>query len=244
MINVSVGYEPKILGFLCNWCSYAGADLAGVSRFEYPPNARVIRVMCSGRVDPVHILEGFKSGADGVLVTGCHPGDCHYVSGNFSTERRVEIMKKVVNKIGIDPERIRLEWVSASEGRKYAELVKEYTDSIRKLGPFPLNEISDLLDAAIGAFGSERVRWLMNKQLEEIEPEKAENVIITSIEREIERYQLFQILEKGNSTVSEMAKQTNLPSDVIVQHLIALMKQGTAAITAEAEHEYIYTLSR
>jgi len=133
-------FRPKIVGFLCNWCSYAGADLAGVSRVQYPPSLRIVRVMCSGRVDPVFILEAFRSGADGVLVAGCHPGDCHYLSGNYKTVNRVLLLKKVLGQLGLEPERLRLEWVSASEGDRFATIVKNMTEEIRKLGPSPLRE--------------------------------------------------------------------------------------------------------
>jgi len=130
------GFEPKIIGFLCNWCSYAGADLAGVSRIQYPPNIRIIRVMCSGRIDPAFILEAFKDGADGVLVGGCHlPSDCHYISGNFKALRRISLTKKVLGELGIEPERVRLEWISASEGDKFAAVVRDMTEQVKKLGP-------------------------------------------------------------------------------------------------------------
>lgn len=132
-------FEPRIIGFLCNWCAYAGADLAGVSRIQYPPNIRIIRVMCSGRVDPAFILEALKDGADGVLVAGCHlPSDCHYISGNFKALRRITLLKKVLQQLGIEPERVRLEWISASEGDKFATVVKDMVEEIRKLGPNPL----------------------------------------------------------------------------------------------------------
>ena len=132
-------YEPKLVGFLCNWCSYAGADLAGVSRFQYPTNLRVIRVMCSGRVHPAHILEAFRDGADGVLVAGCHiPTDCHYISGNFKAQRRVAMVKKLMEQLGIEPERLRLEWISAAEGDKFAKTIREMTEDLKKLGPSPV----------------------------------------------------------------------------------------------------------
>ena len=131
-------FEPKIVGFLCNWCSYAGADLAGVSRIQYPTSIRIIRVMCSGRVDPVFVLEAFKNGADGVLVAGCHvPSDCHYLSGNFKAQRRIDLLKKVLEQFGIEPERLRLEWISASEGDRFATVIKDMTEQIKKLGPSP-----------------------------------------------------------------------------------------------------------
>lgn len=132
-------FEPRIIGFLCNWCSYAGADLAGVSRIQYPPNIRIIRVMCSGRIDPSFVLEAFKDGADGVLVAGCHlPSDCHYISGNFKALRRISLLKDVLKEFGIEPERLRLEWISASEGDKFAAVVKDMTEQVRKLGPIPI----------------------------------------------------------------------------------------------------------
>jgi F420-non-reducing hydrogenase iron-sulfur subunit len=133
------GFEPKIIGFLCNWCAYAGADLAGVSRIQYPPNIRIIRVMCSGRIDPAFVLEAFKDGADGVLVAGCHlPSDCHYISGNFKALRRITLLKKVLKGFGIEPERLRLEWISASEGDKFAAVVRDMVDEVKKSGPNPL----------------------------------------------------------------------------------------------------------
>lgn len=139
MTEVKAEFEPKIVAFLCNWCAYAGADLAGVSRIQYPPTVRVIRVMCSGRVDPVFVLEAFKDGADGVLVSGCHlPSDCHYLSGNFKAERRVLLLKEVLGQFGIEPERLRLEWISASEGDRFATVIKDMTEQIKKLGPNPL----------------------------------------------------------------------------------------------------------
>jgi F420-non-reducing hydrogenase iron-sulfur subunit len=137
-----MSYEPKIVGFLCNWCSYAGADLAGVSRFQYPTNLRVIRVMCSGRVHPAHILEAFKNGADGVLVAGCHPpNDCHYISGNLKAKRRVAMLKKLMEQMGMDPERLRLERVSAAEGEKFARVVTEFTNTLREKGPCQLKAV-------------------------------------------------------------------------------------------------------
>jgi F420-non-reducing hydrogenase iron-sulfur subunit len=128
-------FEPRIIGFLCNWCSYSGADLAGVSRLKSPPNIRVIRTMCSGRVDPTFVMKAFELGADGVLIGGCHPGDCHYTEGNYKTMRRVALLKPVLRAFGIDERRLRLEWISASEGDKYARVTKEFTEVIRSLGP-------------------------------------------------------------------------------------------------------------
>ncbi|MDI6803882.1 MAG: hydrogenase iron-sulfur subunit [Bacteroidota bacterium] len=131
-----MAFEPKIVGFLCNWCSYSGADLAGVSRIKSAPNVRIIRTMCSGRVDPAFILKSFQLGADGVVVMGCHLGDCHYQEGNYKTLRRIPFLKRLIREFGIDPRRLRLEWVSASEGDRFAEVVNKMTEEIRKIGPF------------------------------------------------------------------------------------------------------------
>ena len=131
-------FEPKIVAFFCNWCSYAAADLAGTSRIQYPPNIRTIRVMCSGRVSDFLILKAFALGADGVLVGGCHPGDCHYMKGNLSARRRVTGLKPFLKAIGISSDRLRLQWIGASEGRKMAETMSSFTQTIRNLGPSPL----------------------------------------------------------------------------------------------------------
>jgi F420-non-reducing hydrogenase iron-sulfur subunit len=131
-------FEPKIVAFCCNWCSYAGADLAGTSRIQYSPSVRVIRVMCSGRVNPLFVIKALSVGADGVLVLGCHPGDCHYIEGNYKTMRRVPLLKNMMRQLGIEEERVRLEWVSASEGAKFAKVVDDFTQTIRNLGPSSL----------------------------------------------------------------------------------------------------------
>ncbi|MFQ6060406.1 MAG: hydrogenase iron-sulfur subunit [Thermoplasmata archaeon] len=130
-------YEPLIVGFLCNWCSYAGADLAGTSRIQYPPNIRIIRVMCSGMVHPNLVINALTKGADGVLMCGCHPGDCHYLEGNLKAERRAEAIELMLEDFGLEPERFRLEWISASEADKFARVVREMVDTLKALGPSP-----------------------------------------------------------------------------------------------------------
>jgi len=133
-------WEPRIVAFFCNWCTYTAADLAGVSRLKYEANARVVRVMCSGRIDPQFILKAFNQGADGVFIGGCHPGDCHYVSGNYKTIKRITLLKNLLRGFGIEPERLELEWVSASEGQRFADAVTKFTDRIRELGPLVLDQ--------------------------------------------------------------------------------------------------------
>jgi len=132
-------FEPRLVGFLCNWCSYTGADLAGTARMVYAPNIRIIRVMCSGRVDPQFVLKAFSEGADGVLISGCHPGDCHYQEGNYKALRRHRLLTKMLEQFGIEKERFRLEWVSAAEGVKFQQICNEFTEQIRKLGPLNWN---------------------------------------------------------------------------------------------------------
>ncbi|MFP4082297.1 MAG: hydrogenase iron-sulfur subunit [Candidatus Aminicenantes bacterium] len=132
-------FEPKLVGFLCNWCSYTGADLAGTARMSYAPNLRIIRVMCSGRVDPQFVLKAFAEGADGVLISGCHPGDCHYQEGNYKALRRHRLLSKMLDQFGIEPDRFRLEWVSAAEGGKFQQVCNDFTEQIKKLGPLNWN---------------------------------------------------------------------------------------------------------
>jgi len=129
------GWKPKVVAFLCNWCSYAGADLAGVSRIQYPPNVRIIRVPCSGRINPVFLLRALQNGADGVLVSGCHPGDCHYISGNLAARRRFALIRELLQYVGIEPERVQFTWVSASEGGRFAAIIEKVVEQVQKLGP-------------------------------------------------------------------------------------------------------------
>ena len=139
MNNIPDKFEPRIVAFFCNWCTYLAADLAGTSRMKYAPNARVIRVMCSGRVDPQFVLDAFARGADGVLIGGCHPGDCHYQEGNYKTLRRFTLLKRLLVDMGIEPERVRLEWISASEADKLRAAMNDMVEKIRPLGPLRLH---------------------------------------------------------------------------------------------------------
>ena len=133
-------FEPRIVTFCCNWCSYAGADGAGVARLQMPTNFRIIRTMCSARVDPEFILRAFSKGADGVMVLGCHPGDCHYIGGNYRARRRIALLRLVLEQYGFDPKRLKLEWVSASEGEKFQKTVNEFVDTVKALGPTPMKK--------------------------------------------------------------------------------------------------------
>jgi F420-non-reducing hydrogenase iron-sulfur subunit len=131
-------FEPRIVAFFCNWCTYTASDLAGIARMTYAPNVRVLRLMCSGRVDPQFVLAAFRAGADGVLIGGCHPGDCHYQEGNYKARRRFELLRLLLKDLGIEPERLRLEWISAAEGERVQKVCNEMTEEIRRLGPLRL----------------------------------------------------------------------------------------------------------
>jgi F420-non-reducing hydrogenase iron-sulfur subunit len=138
-------FKPLIIAFLCKWCSYTGADLAGTSRMEYKPNVRIVKVMCSGRIEPTFILKAFTNGADGVLLCGCHPGDCHYQEGNYRCLRRYELLQKYIIQMGIATERLKLEWISASEGKQFAELIDSFTETVTELGPSKIKETLNIL---------------------------------------------------------------------------------------------------
>ncbi len=135
-------WKPKIIGILCNWCSYAGADLAGGGRIQYPPDVRIVRVMCTGRVDPLFIMKAFTDGADGVLISGCHFGDCHYLEGNYKAAKRMFLVKSLLKNIGLEDKRLRMTFVSASEGAKWATVIGDVVKTVRELGPSPLNELT------------------------------------------------------------------------------------------------------
>ena len=156
--DIKNNYEPKIVAFFCNWCTYTAADLAGVSRLKYAPNVRVIRIMCSGRVDPQFILQAFASGADGVLLGGCHPGDCHYSEGNYKMLRRFRLLKRMLNTLGIADERLRLEWISASEGEKVKSVINEMVGQLKALGPLAIPQGLNKIDEELKEIPDEAVR--------------------------------------------------------------------------------------
>lgn len=141
---MSEEFEPRIIAFVCNWCSYAGADLAGTARIQYPANVRIIRLMCSGSLDPVYVINSLLLGADGVLIGGCHPGDCHYVSGNYKARRRITVLKEILKTLGFEENRVWLKWISASEGQKFADTIKEMVQQFKKQGPNPIREKWDV----------------------------------------------------------------------------------------------------
>ena len=235
-------FEPKIIGFLCNWCSYAGADLAGVSRIQYPPNIRIIRVMCSGRVDPVIILEMFANGADGVIVTGCHPGDCHYVEGNLYEERKIKMLRRLLTLTGLELGRLRLEWVSASEGQRFAQIVTEFTNQIKKLGPSPVSgkspnlKVLENLQAAKNAASDFRLRVLVGRERElteksnvyeeKIPQEEFDAVLDSAVEAEFIRHKIHLLTRDRPLPVKALAEATELKPAEVLKHIVAMRRRN------------------
>jgi coenzyme F420-reducing hydrogenase delta subunit len=241
-----VEFEPKIIGFLCNWCSYAGADLAGVSRIQYPPNIRIIRVMCSGRVDPVIILEMFASGADGVLVTGCHPGDCHYVEGNLYEERRIKMLKKLISLTGLELGRLRLEWVSAAEGQRFAQVVTEFTGEIKKLGPSPVSEknpnqiILQNLQAAKNAASDFKLRVLVGREKElteknnvyqeKISQEEFDSLLGEAVEAEFIRHKIHLLTKDEPLPVKVLAEAVEMKPASVLRQIVDMRRRNMIAL--------------
>lgn len=239
-------FEPKIMGFLCNWCSYAGADLAGVSRFQYPPNMRVIRVMCSGRVDPKLVLEAFVRGMDGVLVLGCHFGDCHYITGNYLTEKRVKMTTMLLSKAGLIPERLYLGWVSAAEGERFANIVKNFTEQIKGLGPLGEREelepegLGEELFAALQACQDERLRWLTGVELrlvkdgnaykERVSQEEFDALMSKTVHETFIQKKISMLIDDHPLSVKETAARIGLSPRETLRHMVALERSGEVSL--------------
>lgn len=234
-------FKPKIIGFLCNWCSYAGADLAGVSRIQYSPNIRIIRVMCSGRVDPLFIAEALSRNIDGVLVLGCHPGDCHYISGNYEAEMKMNFLNKLLETIGYS-ERLRLDWVSAAEGNRFAQIVNEFNDHISKLGPNPIRkkklkkELAENFKAIKSVLSDSRLRILVSRQRKivndgnaynEIIPmEEFEEIIDDAIYNEFIRHKILLKITHNGKSVPEISKEIQLEPNKVLNHIVTLRQRG------------------
>lgn len=232
-----MNFEPKILSFLCNWCAYAGADLAGISRFQYPPNTRVIRVMCSGRIDPSFIPRAFLRGYDGVMILGCHPGDCHYISGNYQAEKKISLTKKLLDMVEVGNERVLLDWVSAGEGERFSQLVQQFVKKIRNLGPFPLDEkMKERLRAVQVSLESEKIRWIVGKGPEligkenvyhEILPqEKLNSIIENTIRDELIKNRIIALLESKTLSALEINNNLGLKINETLAYLVSLLNEG------------------
>ena len=227
--------RPRILAFSCNWCSYAGADMAGVSRFQYPPNAKLIRVMCSGRIDPWMMVEPFFHHADGVLVTGCHIGDCHYVVGNYHAEMRVKFVKKLLEFAGIDPARVRLGWISAAEGQKFKELIEGAVNEIKELGPFELEKHYDALVTVKEGVNNPRLRWAVGKIAEiaryiKLEEKEIDAFFEEMIKSEFMAGKVTAMLESGEYTIERISESLSIPVQDVVKYVAPLMDRGTVQI--------------
>ena len=236
-----MNFNPKILGFLCNWCSYAGADLAGVSRIQYSPNIRIVRVMCSGRVDPIFIAEALSRNIDGVLILGCHPGDCHYISGNYEAEIKIKMLSKLLKIIGFS-ERLRLDWVSAAEGNRFAQIVNEFNEHIKNLGPNPIknkkikNKLTYDFDAIKSVLKDSRLRILVGRERkivnegnaynETIPLEKFEQVLDDAIQIEFERHKILQIISQNGKSVPEISKEVQIAPNYVLNHIVSLRQKG------------------
>ena len=241
-MTVQEGFEPDILGFLCNWCSYASADLAGVSRLQYPPNVRMIRVMCSARVDPVIVLEAFLRGLDGVMVLGCHLGTCHYMTGNYYTERRMKTAKKALKRAGVSPERLLVDWVSAAEGERFAALMREFTETVRNLGPLgneanlEPGKLKTRLAAVKETLEQQRIRWLMGRERdlvedknvfgEKVSQEEFDRLVLLTIEREFAKRRILLSIKEGALSVKEMAQKLGVSPREVLRNIVSLERDG------------------
>ena len=235
-------FEPRILGFLCNWCCYAGADLAGVSRFQYPPNMRVIRLMCSGRVDPAHIFRAFLTGQDAVFIGGCHLNDCHYVThGNYDALSMVYICKKLLEHIGVNPERLRIEWVSAGEGIRFANIMNEFVPKIEKLGPLGkgegLNEHELKFKLEAAAKLIPYIKLVQTERLRvPVKTEGAYHKFFTSeefnrlfnelIADKLIKSQIMLLLREKPLSTGEISEALDLKPSEVARHMIGSSKQG------------------
>jgi coenzyme F420-reducing hydrogenase delta subunit len=237
---MSEAFEPRILSFLCNWCSYAGADLAGVSRFQYPPSIRVIRTMCSGRVDPAFVLEGLENGFDAVLVIGCHLGDCHYIDGNHYTVKRMKALEELLELSGIGRERMALRWVSAAEGQIFADTVKEITNTVRGLGPFDAKRHRLQLAALMRVVQGQRHRWLTGMELrvtqqpnvygQRTDPAMYADVLRQADRDEYHKALILECMRSGPRSVRELASETGLPVYTVSLRLNDLERRGQAEL--------------
>jgi F420-non-reducing hydrogenase iron-sulfur subunit len=245
-------FEPSIVGILCNWCSYAGADLAGISRIQYQSNIRVVRVMCSGRVDPQLVLYTLLEGADGVIALGCHPGDCHYQSGNLEAREKFEALLIVLRNAGLEG-RFRYEWVSASEGQRFAEVVGEFTDHIRSMGPSQVATDENLqfkLRAAQREVSDFRLRWLVGRQRQIIEEGDAygqerprdewEAVMERVLRDEFIRAQIIERTVQGPASVEDMAQVIGVDPAEVFRHVQRLRYKGRVVMAGHRDRSPLY----
>jgi coenzyme F420-reducing hydrogenase delta subunit len=254
-------YRPKIIGFLCNWCTYAGADLAGVSRFQYPTNIRIIRMMCSTRLDPAIILETLSNGADGIFIGGCHLGDCHYISGNYHTLNKLDMTKQLVEMAGFDPRRVRLEWISASEGQRFANIMKDFSEEVGGLGPSPISasysekdknkKMQKSIEIAKNAAMSFRLRSVVarikkavdegNVYGEKMAKERFEELMAKLIKDEYIRSGILLSIEEHPKTVEEIADEIGISTEIVFMNVARLWKKQVVLPSGHKNLSPMYT---
>ncbi len=252
-----MSYEPKIVGFLCNWCAYSAADLAGMSRISYPPTIRIVRLMCSGRIDPVIVVDTLINGADGVLIAGCLPGDCHYVEGNLNAEVRIKILKNLIAKTGLEPERLRLEWIPASGGALFADVVKDFTNQLIHLGPSPLagenpdKNVLELLEVVRDTVADVRLRELVGKKRqitekgnvygEVVSKEEFEKRLAEYMNDEFDRHRILRMLKDHPLSVRELSERLNLRPQRVLSHIAAMRRKNLVAVERIEGTSPLYT---
>jgi F420-non-reducing hydrogenase iron-sulfur subunit len=227
-------FEPKIVAFLCNWCAYGGADLAGVSRLQYPPNLRPVRVMCSGRVDPVFIIQALKEGADGVMVAGCHFGDCHYLEGNYQAETKIRATQKLLEISGIGKDRLHLYWCSSAEAQRFAEIAGLVTDSIKSQGRFDPAAFESELAAAERTLTGEMIRWMVGKEIKittkgdvygrRWDRGSFESILDSALDREYQKNLILLAVTEGCASPRDISEKTGLDLKQVSHLLVDLEK--------------------
>ncbi len=253
-----IPFEPRIVAFLCNWCSYAGADMAGVSRYQYPANIRIIRLMCSARVDSVAVLRGFLYGADGMFVSGCHPGDCHYISGNYYAERKVKMTRKLMECAGLDPRRLFLDWVSAAEGQRFANLVSDFVGTVKELGPLGSKEglgadaLETRLSAAIGAASTDRLRWLVGREWELVTKDNAYGKVLSqeafdlimedAIRHEYLKASILELLREQPMSAKVLAEEIGVSPNSVLLSLMEMRMKGKVSASGVQGKSPLYSL--
>ncbi len=241
------GSEPSLVCFCCHWCSYSGADLAGVSRMQYPANIRIVRVMCSGRVEPYFVVQAFLHGLDGVLILGCHPGDCHYLTGNYEARNMVAATRRLLDCVGIDNRRLVLDWVSAAEGTRFAEIVTKFTNEVKTLGtlgaakPTDVAAVNFRLKAAIAAAQGEKLRWVVAKQTEfatkgnrygeVFSRHELDRMLDGIVADEVMAQQILALLNEEPASVKEVAASLKLPPPQVLRSMLALRRKGLVTLS-------------
>lgn len=250
-------WRPKIIAFACNWGGYASADLAGMGRINYPSNVRIIRLMCSARVDPVFVLEAFRNGSDGVLILGCHPEYCHYINGNEQAETRAKFLKLIMKNAGVDPERLRMEWLSASEGARFAKVIKDFVNHLESLGPSPIGrkkadvDLLKCLEAAEAASGDFRLRALVSKERKVVQEgnvygetkprEEFDEVMKEAVDAEYIRNRIYLMVDKKPMSAKDLASTLGVDPAKVLRHIVVMRRRGLVGLDRVEGTSPLYT---